>query len=39
MISTSALTLLVGTALVLASATPIILLVLMYRDWRNGKLW
>ena len=39
MISASALTVLVTAALVLASATPIILLVLVYRDWRNKKLW
>lgn len=39
MISASALTLLVSVALLFASATPIILLVLVYRDWKDGKLW
>lgn len=39
MISASALTLLVSVALLLASVTPIILLVLVYRDWKDGKLW
>jgi hypothetical protein len=39
MISLSALTILVSAALLLASATPVILLVLVYRDWKDGKLW
>ena len=39
MISASALTILVTAALLLASATPIILLVLVFRDWKSDKLW
>ncbi len=39
MISAPVLTLLVSAALLLASATPVILLVLVYRDWKDGKLW
>lgn len=39
MISLNALTILVLIALVFASATPLILITLMYRDWKDGKLW
>jgi hypothetical protein len=39
MISLNALTILVSIALVFASATPLILITLVYRDWKNGKLW
>jgi hypothetical protein len=39
MISLNALTILVTIALVFASATPLILIALVYRDWKNGKLW
>lgn len=39
MISLNALTILVGVALVFSCATPLILLALMYRDWKDGKLW
>ncbi len=39
MISLNALTILVLIAVVCASATPLILLVLIFRDWKQGKLW
>jgi len=39
MISLSALTVLVTIALVFASATPLILMAMVYTDMKNGKLW
>lgn len=39
MISLSALTILVTIALIFASATPVILVAMMYTDMKNGKLW
>lgn len=39
MISLNALTVLVIVALVFASSTPLILIWLIYRDWKQGKLW
>lgn len=39
MISLSALTVMVYLALILASATPVILIVLVLRDLKHGKLW
>ena len=39
MISLTALTILVTIALIFASATPVILVAMMYTDMKNGKLW
>ena len=39
MISLSALTVMVSLALVLATATPLILLGLLVNDLKQGKLW
>lgn len=39
MISSGALSVLVILALLLASATPIILITLLIKDWKQGKLW
>ncbi len=39
MISLEALTALVYVALVLVTATPLILCVMVFRDWKNGNLW
>jgi len=39
MISLSALTILVTVALTFAIATPLILIALVIRDTRQGKLW
>lgn len=39
MISLNALTILVLLAVICASATPIILIGLVIRDWKQGKLW
>lgn len=39
MISLTALTVLVSVALIFASATPLILVAMMYTDMKNGKLW
>lgn len=38
-ISTTAFGWLVGIALVLTIAAPIILFALLVRDWRKGQLW
>ena len=38
-ISATAFSWLVGIALVLTVAAPIILLTLLVRDWRKGQLW
>ncbi|HWM27593.1 MAG TPA: hypothetical protein VNQ14_03970 [Woeseiaceae bacterium] len=38
-ISTTAFAWLIGIALVLTIATPIILLALLLRDWRKEELW
>lgn len=37
--SANALTLMVVTALAITTAAPILLVVFLIRDWRNGKLW
>lgn len=39
MISVSALSTLVLLALALASLTPMILIALVIRDWKQNKLW
>ncbi len=39
MISLSALSTLVWVALVMTSATPLILMTLLVRDWLRGNLW
>lgn len=39
MISVAALSTLVMLALMMASLTPIILITLVIRDWKQNKLW
>lgn len=39
MISTAALSTLILVALVVASATPLILIGLLIKDWIDGRLW
>lgn len=38
-ISTTAFTWLIGLALVLTIAAPVILLSLLVADWKKGRLW
>ena len=38
-VSASALALLVGFALAITIAAPLILLILFIRDWKQGGLW
>lgn len=39
MITSGVLSVLVILALILASATPLILITLLIKDWKQGKLW
>lgn len=39
MISLEALTVLVYVAIVLVTATPVILCAMVIHDWKNGNLW
>ena len=39
MISATGLSLLVGTALLVAVCAPCVLLALVIKDWREGRLW
>ena len=38
-LSSTAFTLVVGAALCLTALAPLLLLVLLLRDWRKGDLW
>ena len=38
-ISSTAFGILVSTALLLTVAAPILLIVLLIRDWKEGRLW
>lgn len=38
-ISTTALSVLISTALTLTVAAPLLLLVLLIVDWKKGRLW
>lgn len=39
MASLNFLSLLVGTAVVITAISPVILLILLIRDWKGNKLW
>lgn len=38
-ISTAALSVLISTALLLTIAAPLLLLILLFVDWKKGRLW